>query len=173
VSTTPDGIELPRHGVSRRSVFAWLRRGFLALIALFVILALLDVFGQRPRTSAAVASEATLRVEAPTRVRGGLFFEGRFTIEARTALRHATLVLGEGWTNQLSINTIEPAPAGEASRNGLLALDFGPVEPGDRLVVHLQFQVNPASLGRRSQDVTLLDGDEVLASVDRTLTVFP
>jgi hypothetical protein len=40
-------------------------------------------------------------------------------------------------------------------------------------VLYMQFQVNPTNVGRRSADVGLYDGDELLASVDRTVTVFP
>jgi hypothetical protein len=40
-------------------------------------------------------------------------------------------------------------------------------------VAYLQFQVNPASMGRRDQGVRLLDGERILASVDRTFVVFP
>ena len=119
------------------------------------------------------ATAATLSVEAPTRVRGGLFFQGRFTVEASQRLDHATLVLDEGWTEQLSVNTIAPAPEAEESRDGRLALDYGVLQAGERLVAYLQFQVNPASLGRRSQAVRLADGERVLVEVDRTITVFP
>ena len=170
----PDGIDVARHrNATAAAHLAWVRRGFLALLVALVVLALAGVFGQRPVTSTAVAPEVTLRVEAPTRARGGLFFEGRFTVEAQKTLDHATLVLDEGWTNQLSVNTIEPAPMSEESREGRLALDFGRLEPGDRLVAYLQFQVNPASMGRRPQGVSLLDGERVLVSVDRTFVVFP
>jgi hypothetical protein len=174
VSSAPEGIDLARHrDATPASRFRWLRRGFLTVLGLFAALALIGVFGQPSRTSTAVGPKATLRVEAPTRARGGLFFEGRFTVDATTTLEHATLVLDEGWASQLSINTIEPAPASEESRDGLLALDFGRLEAGDRLVAYLQFQVNPASMGRRPQGVRLLDGEELLASVDRTFVVFP
>ena len=37
----------------------------------------------------------------------------------------------------------------------------------------MQFQVNPTNVGRRSADVALYDGEELLAGVDRTVTVFP
>jgi hypothetical protein len=174
VTSAPDGIDLARHrDMTPSTGYAWVRRAFLTLLAFFAVLALVGVFGQQPRTSTAATPEATLRVEAPTRARGGLFFEGRFTVEATTTLEHATLVLDEGWASQLSINTIEPAPASEESRDGLLALDFGRLEAGDRLVAYLQFQVNPASMGRRDQGVRLLDGEKLLASVDRTFVVFP
>ena len=170
----PDGIDLGLHRDATQSTrLRWARRGFFVLLSAFVVVALAGVFGQHPQKSTVVAPQATLRVEAPTRVRGGLFFEGRFTVEAAARIEHATLVLDEGWTEQLSINTIAPAPAAEESRDGLLALDFGRLEPGDTLVAYLQFQTNPASFGRRAQGVRLADGERVLATVDRTITVFP
>jgi hypothetical protein len=91
----------------------------------------------------------------------------------RRSTTHATLVLDGGWTEQLQINTIEPSPVGEASRDGRLALDFGHVDAGHKLVVFLQYQGNPTNVGRRSQDVELYDGETLLTDVDRTVTVFP
>lgn len=174
MAAAPDGIDLDRHRDAEASArTVWARRGFFGLLVAFVVVALAGVFGQRQTTSRADATAATLRVEAPTRVRGGLFFQGRFTVEANERLDHATLVLDEGWTEQLSVNTIAPAPEAEESRDGRLALDYGALEPGETLVAYLQFQVNPASLGRRSQAVRLADGERVLVEVDRTITVFP
>ncbi len=172
MSTPPDGILLERH-LEPLSRVVWFRRMvLLALVALLVV-AFAGLLGQRPRTSVADAPAASLRVEAPTTLRGGLLFEGRFTVEARRRLEHATLVLDDGWLDQMSVNTIEPSPVSEESRDGRLALDFGRLEPGQRLVVYLQFQVNPTNVGRRSQDVALADRDRTIASVDRTVTVLP
>jgi hypothetical protein len=69
------------------------------------------------------------------------------TVDAKEEIDKATLVLDSGWTEQMQINTIEPSPVGEASRQGRLALDFGHLGPGDKLVVYLQFQVNPTKRG--------------------------
>jgi hypothetical protein len=149
------------------------RRVLIGLIVLLALLALASVFGQEETISRAVASGASLEVAAPVRLRGGLFFQGRFTIGAERELEHATLVLDRGWLEGMHINTIEPAPVGESSRDGKLALDFGRVPAGDFLVAYLQFQVNPTNVGRRSQDVELYDDDRLLASVDRTVTVLP
>ena len=149
------------------------RRVLIGLIVLLALLALASVFGQEETISRAVASGASLEVAAPVRLRGGLFFQGRFTIGAERGLEHATLVLDRGWLEGMHINTIEPAPVGESSRDGKLALDFGRVPAGDFLVAYLQFQVNPTNVGRRSQDVELYDDDRLLASVDRTVTVLP
>ncbi len=150
-----------------------LRRTFFGLIALIALVALFNVFGQRPTESAAAVPAANFRVFAPTALRGGIYYEGRFTIEAKEEIDKATLVLDGGWTEQLQINTIEPSPLGESSRDGRLALDFGHVDAGRKLVVYLQYQVNPTNVGRRSQDVELYDGEVLLTEVDRTVTVFP
>ena len=37
----------------------------------------------------------------------------------------------------------------------------------------MQFQVNPTNVGRRSADVELYDGETLIATVERTMTVFP
>ena len=110
---------------------------------------------------------------APAAVRGGLYFQGRFTIRARQEIREATLVLDPGWMESLHINTIEPSPVGEASRDGDLVLELGRVPAGRKHVLYMQFQVNPTNIGRRSQTVSLYDGDALLATTERTLTVVP
>ena len=150
-----------------------MRRSLLGLVVVLALLALFDVFGQSPSTTSAAAAAATLHVDSPGAVRGGLLYQVRFTVEAHQDLKSATLVLDTGWLDGLTVNTIEPSPVGEASRDGKLALDFGHLDAGRKLVVFLQFQVNPTNVGRRSQDVGLYDGETLLAEVDRTLTVFP
>ena len=73
----------------------------------------------------------------------------------------------------MSINTIEPAPVEEASRDGDLALSFGPLGEGERLVVYMQFQVNPTNVGHRDASVSLYDSGTLVTTDDRTITVFP
>jgi hypothetical protein len=51
------------------------------------------LFGQLPETSKAEVSAASLKVYAASRVRGGLYYEARFTVTARRDLKGATLVL--------------------------------------------------------------------------------
>ena len=170
---------LPQHLTRRKNVEApetWeltARRVFFALVALLCLLALVNVFGQRPTTSRAATSGAELEVYAPSAIRGGLYFQGRFTIRAREEIREATLVLDPGWMESLHINTIEPSPIGEASRDGDLVLELGRVPAGQKHVLYMQFQVNPTNVGRRSQTVSLYDGETLLAQTKRTLTVVP
>lgn len=146
-----------------------------ALSALLVVLALglLNLFGQRPSETTADAEAARLEVHAPERVRGGLFYQARFRIDAVRELDNATVVLDPGWAEGITINTIAPGPLGEASRDGKMVFELGRVPAGDKHVFFLQLQVNPTNVGHRSQDVQLFDGDELLATIDRTITVFP
>ena len=44
---------------------------------------------------------------------------------------------------------------------------------GTEYVLFLHFQVNPTEIGRRPQDVQLLDGETPLLELDRTVTIYP
>jgi hypothetical protein len=174
VSHIPDKLVLKRHRdlVGRRNE-AWVRRGLLVVVGVIPLLALLNLFGQRPHTETAMAGPANLELYAPSAVRGGLLWEARFTITARQELKRATLVLDRGWMEGLTINTVEPSPVGEGSHDGKLVLELGHVPAGQRHVLYLQFQVNPTTVGRRKQTVRLYDGDSLLATLHRRITIFP
>jgi hypothetical protein len=173
VPDVPDQLVLKvaRDREGRRDVIA--RRIALSALLVFLALGVLNLFGQRPSTTAADAEAARLEVYAPKRVRGGLFYEARFRIDAVRELENATLVLDPGWAEGITINTVVPGAVGEASRDGRLVFELGRVPSGDKHVLFMQLQVNPTNVGRRSQDVQLFDGDELLATIDRTITVFP
>ena len=170
----PDGIVLRRHrDLVGRTWHPWVRRSLLALLGLILLLALLDVFGQRPATAITDAPSARLEVSSPSSVRGGLMFQARFTIRARRDLKDATLVLGDGWLENMTVNTIEPSPVGEGSDDGKLSLELGHIPAGRKYVLFIQFQVNPTNVGHREQTVALRDGDRQLLTYDKTITVFP
>jgi hypothetical protein len=173
VADVPDQIVLAaaRDREGRRDVVV--RRVLVSALGVFLALGLLNLFGQRPSTTTAESAAATLEVYAPERVRGGLFYEARFRIDARREVEEATLVLDSGWAEGITINTIEPSPLGAASRDGTLVYELGRIPAGRKHVFFLQLQVNPTNVGHRSQDVRLFDGDELLATIDRSITVFP
>jgi hypothetical protein len=170
----PELIDLRRHEelVGRRW-HVWIRRGLVGALALLTLLALLNVFGQRPAVDRAENAAATLEVSAPERLRGGLLFMGRFTIAAHQTLRHPALVLDRGWLEGMQINTVTPAPVAEESRDGRLIYRYGTIPAGEQLVVNAEFQVNPTNVGRRSQTVRLEALGTSPLTLERTLTVFP
>lgn len=173
MADAPQGLTLKKHRDSNHAVELWGRRALLTALAALALVALLNVLGQNPVASAAAGDDATLEVLAPADLRGGVFYMGRFTITAEREIADATLVLDEGWLESMHINTIEPVPVDESSREGRLALNFGRVRAGESVTAYLEFQVNPTNVGSRSQDVELHDGETLLARVDRTVTIYP
>jgi hypothetical protein len=174
VLEAPQTLVLRRHRDLEGSHYeAHVRRALLTLVGLVPLLALFNVFGQRPETARASTSAASLAVSAPTRVRGGLVYSARFRIDARRDVKDATLVLDPSWADGYTVNGLAPQPANETSRDGRLAYSFGHLAAGHSLLFFLSLQVNPTNLGHRAQNVDLYDGATRLASVHRTITIFP
>jgi hypothetical protein len=173
MADVPQLLTLARHRdlVGQREPLV--RRVSIALLAVLCVAALANVFGQRPGTSKAATSAASLSVYAPHHLRSGLYFEARFHVVARRELKQATLVLDPGWAEGITINTIEPSPVGEASADGKLVLTLGHVPAGKSYILFMQLQVNPTNVGRRSQNVELDDGTTPLLRIKRTVTIFP
>jgi hypothetical protein len=174
VADAPDGIVLRRHrDLVGRRWHPWVRRSLLALVAAVSLLALLNVFGQWPSTATVAASAAAFEIRSPGAVRGGVLFQARYTVQVTRELKAATLVLGRGWLDGLTVNTIEPSPLNEASRDGRLSLELGHIPAGEKHVLYMQYQVNPTTVGSHTQTVALYDGDERILTYAKTLRVFP
>jgi hypothetical protein len=173
----PGSLEPDRHrdlGGSR-AVAPWARRVYLAVLLALVVLALLDVFGQRTSTATSTApGRATLQVDAPKRIRGGLLYQVHVTVVAHSTIDQPRLVLSRDWFDGMQLNTAEPTALGEDSRQGAITFTYGGLAAGDRLDVFTQWQVNPTSkLGSRHPDVELDDGSRPITRVDHELTVLP
>jgi hypothetical protein len=151
----------------------WTRRAFMTLFAVFALLALLDRFGQMTSTSASAAPAATVSLDAPDTVRGGLFFQSRIEVRARREIQHPRLVLARGWFEGMQVNSIEPQPTGEAPRDGRVVLSYDTLKAGDHMTVWLQFEVDPTTSGRRDYSLELDDAERPIARIDRELNVLP
>jgi hypothetical protein len=175
MAETPDGIVLKRHrDLEGRGRDIWVRRALMSLVAAIPVLALFNVFGQRPDTHVLASPAASLKLYAPSRLRSGLLYEARFHIRAHQSLKDAYLKLGPGWAEGQSINTIEPSPVSESSDNGRLSFELGPIKQGQSHILFLQFQVNPTNVAfGRLQTVELDDGSKRLIFFKRRLWVFP
>jgi len=174
MAEAPDSIVLKRdRDLEGRAWEIWVRRVLLALVCAVPVVALFNVFGQRPDSTTLVGPAASMKVYAPSHLRGGLLYEARFHVTAREDLRDATLVLGSGWLEGMTVNTIEPSPVSEASNNGRLSLELGHIPARESYVLYMAFQVNPTNVGRRQQSVELMDGNTSLLSFHRTVTIYP
>jgi hypothetical protein len=61
----------------------------------------------------------------------------------------------------------------EHTDNGRTVLAYDLIPAGRKLIVWIEFQVNPTNVGKYDQDVVLYDGDTKLAQLDHSVRVFP
>jgi hypothetical protein len=169
----PHGLRRDRH-VDAVHAKPWGRRIVLGLLAAFVIAGLFGVFGQRPTVSSSAAPAASLSVRAPDRLRGGDIYQARIEIVPRRDLAHPEIVLDGGWFEGVTVNSIQPEPAAESEqRGGRTVLAVQSLRAGVPFTLWLQMQVNPTTVGSRSQGVSLDDGSRRITHIDRSLIVFP
>ena len=174
VAGTPDGITLERHrDLQGRQRYVWVRRGLLCCIAVLPLLALLDVFGQRPSTSSAVGPAASVSLTAPSRLRSGLIFQVKVRVEAHRNIKKLQLDFDEGWWESMSVNSAVPEPEEETSKSGQVQLTYGSLQAGESFVSRVYFQVNPTNVGKRRENMTVADGETPLVTIHRSLTIFP
>ncbi len=100
-------------------------------------------------------------------------FQALLKVMPRQEIHHLQLVFDKGWWESMAVNSIKPEPESETSRDGKIVLEYGIWPAGKELVCWLNFQVNATNVGNRSENVSLEDSGETLASVHRSLTIFP
>jgi hypothetical protein len=174
VTALPDLLDRKQHvDVKGRDLERWVVRAGVVLLAIFLGLGLANVFGQRVEETSVSTAVADLEVKAPTAVRSGLIYEVQFTITAHAALEEPTLVLDSGWFDGFTINTMSPDTKDWTQRDGRQVLAYDAVPAGAQLVVRLQYQANPTTMGTRDQDVVLEDDGERILALDHETTIFP
>jgi hypothetical protein len=175
MADVPDAIVLKRdRDLEGRQYDIWVRRALLGLVVAVPVFALFNVFGQKPDTHLLVGPAASLKIYAPARLRGGLLYEARFHITARRDIKDAYLVLGTGWAEGMSINTVEPSPISQASNSGRLSFELGHIGPGKSYILYMQCQVNPTNVAfGRKQTVWLMDEKTRLLTFSREINVYP
>lgn len=173
MSRPPEGID-ERHVQGSGRIGTALRGATVALLVAVLATALAGMFGQPGRTRAAEVPAARLTMETASVVRGGLFFQARIEVVARQDIEYPRLVLDEGWLDGLQINTIEPAPESESSRDGRLVLSYSAMKPGDRLLVSIHLQTEPTRVGITTENgVELDDASTPLAAIDHRIRRMP
>jgi hypothetical protein len=175
VPTLPGALDHSRDSdLSGRHAHPWIRRVILALLCLLVLAALLNLFGQEPVRETARGGGATLGLEAPTALRGGLVFQTRVEIEATDrAIGQPTLFLSDGWFDSVTLNAISPEPTGQKGEADGVTWQFGPLAAGDSFTVWAEWQVNPSRVGSGRHRLELRDGELPLTSINHSIRSFP
>jgi len=172
-SDAPLGLDRAQHlELAGRDGQVWGRRAALLAVLAIPVVALVGVFGQRAVVTSASAPRASLTVNSPAHVRGGLVFTTEITVQARTPLHDMQLHLDRGWFTGMLFNGIAPQPSDEESKDGRVVYDYGSVDAGT-FTIWISWQANPTTVGSQSQNLALYDGSERLAGVQRDVTVFP
>lgn len=149
------------------------RRTGLVALAAITIAALTGALGQTESTHSTGNEVAQLEVRAPSTLRGGLLWRARVTVTAREELVEPRIVLADGFVDGMQLNTIEPAPDSEASRDGALEFTYPTIPQGDTLTLYLQLQADPTVIGRQDLGVSLISDSGPALHLPRTTRVLP
>lgn len=144
----------------------------LAILAVVMVLGLSGVLGHE-RAWSADADAARLVVEAPEVIRNGEFFEMRVRVTAVEPIADPVVVVEAALWEDMTVNTMLPAPTDEESIDGMLRFTFAPLVAGSELLFKIDLQVNPDILGANAGTIAVADGDEPLVSTDVTISVLP
>ncbi len=174
-SNPPTGLDVDRHrDWQGRGLEIWFKRGLTVLLTLFVLAALLNVFGQRTVSAATTANGTTMTVSTPERLRLGLIFQTRVDITTSTALKHPELVLGSGWFNGVTLNSTEPGAAAENPRGSGVGFTYPALPAGGHMSIFMEWSANPTHPAwSRAQTIQLFDGGKLVVEKTFHVTVFP
>ena len=170
--SAPDGIEQQhineKHGFRRHEAAI-----ALAALTLVVAAAALGFMGRPDSARTAAAPEAQLEVFGPSLIRNGEFFEMRFRIRAEDAIAEPILAVDEAIWEDLTVNTMIPAPVDETHEDGEFRFTLAELQPGAEFLFKVDLQINPDFIGQNAGEVSLLDGDRPITSVYYELGVLP
>jgi hypothetical protein len=167
----PFGLDYTRHAVSQGT--PWPRRLVILLMGAFCVLALLNTFGQVATVNRAEGPVASLTVDSPVRLRGGLIFTSVITLVTHQPVQDAKVVLSRGWFDGMTLNAAAPQSSQEASNAQGGVFDYGQLDAGATMPIWISWQTNPTTVGGRDEDVEVFDGSKPLVTVHRSVVVFP
>jgi hypothetical protein len=171
VSSLPDGID-DRH--ARPANGRQQHAGPLSLVVFGVVLAL-GASGLLGREAdwRATANGVSLAVHASQIIRSGEISEMRISVVSDRPLAELTIGVDQGLWEDMTVNTMIPGAAEEASADGEFLFTFAELEADTRFLLKVDLQVNPDIVAGNDGAVTVYDGDEVLATTDVGITVLP
>jgi hypothetical protein len=168
----------PPQGIHERHwkpLAGWRRHASPLSIAAFgsvVVLALSGLLGHE-RDWVATTGGTRLQVHAPEIIRNGEFLEMRVSVESDTAIGELGIGVSQALWEDITVNTVLPAPTNETSANGEFRFGFGPLAAGASFLLKLDLQVNPDIVGGNDGLVTVYDGDRALTEIGVSITVLP
>lgn len=136
---------------------AWVRRGFLAIMAVVVACALAGLFGVHTATATSRRDGYTMTLEYPAVARAGLDVAWQVTVSHAGGFgKQLTLAVTGDYFDIFETQGFHPQPSSETRDAHNLYLTFT-APPGDTFVVYFDTYVQPASQQGKSARVALID----------------
>jgi hypothetical protein len=114
-----------------------------------------------------------LLVHAPEIIRNGEFLEVRIEVESDEPIEELVVGLTAGLLEDITVNTMIPAPAEEQSADGEFRFTFAELEAGTRFLLKVDAQVNPDIVGGNEGVVAVYDGERRLVETTIAMSVLP
>jgi hypothetical protein len=170
-SDAPDGIG----DAHEQPVASWRRHASplsLGVFGVVILLALAGLLGHE-RDWRTEASGAELTVHAPEVTRNGEFLEMRVGIESSEPITELVVGIDAALWEDLTVNTMIPAPTDEKSAEGQFRFTFAELEAGTAFLLKIDLQVNPDILGGNEGTVSVYDGETPIVETPISITVLP
>lgn len=129
--------------------------------------------GQPSPPKAADFGEARLVVKTPTIIRNGEFFETDLTLTARVPLEDAVIAVSPALWQDMTVNTMIPAPAEESFEDGQFHFSYGPLDAGESVHVKIDGQINPPLFAGTRGQISVLDGKRRIGAMPIRIKVLP
>jgi hypothetical protein len=168
---TPDGIGEEHI----RPMEDWRRHASPLSLAVFGVVILAGMTGLlgHERDWRAESGGRSLAVHAPEITRNGEFLEMRVRVESEEPIDELGIGVEGALWEDMTVNTMIPAPTEELAEDGEFRFAFGPLEAGTAFDLKIDLQVNPDIVGGNQGAVTLYDGDMRLTAVEISMAVLP
>jgi len=126
----------------------WIRRGVLTAFAVFVLLGLLNVFGDREATNHATADGMQLAVVHPAVTRPGLAVPFRIEVESEDGFDEQIVIrVDRAFLATIDENGIDPDPDGSTATPDYVEFEFTPPDD-NRFEFSIDARVGPGERGR-------------------------
>lgn len=117
--------------------------------------------------------EARLVVKTPTTIRNGEFFETDLTLTAEAPMADAVIAVSPALWQDMTVNTMIPAPADESFKDGHFHFSYGPLAAGDSVHVKIDGQINPPLFAGTRGEIAVFDGSRRIGAMPLRIKVLP
>lgn len=158
---------------SSRPHHRWVNALTFLLLGSIVFAGLTGTVGGYGLLREANGQAASLSISGPHIIRNGEYVEMTVSMIAERPIANAALEIDAAYWREMTINTMIPAPESEQLRDGIMRFEFGALNAGETAQFKIDAQVNPHRFGPSAGRFVLLDGDQPLVALSRSLLVMP